>query len=340
MKAIVLTKDGSAEDAFEFQEMNKPLPGPNQVRIQVSHFGLNYADIMARKGMYNGRPPLPCVLGYEVVGIVDEVGEGVTTCSKVDRVLALTLFGGYAEFAIADVRGAVKLDSDTDAAVATCLATQYATAWYASHMMMNLRKGDHVLIHAAAGGVGTALVQMAKWKGCVVFGTASNPDKIAYLRSQGVDYPINYAEVSFEEEVRRVVGSRDLDAAFDPIGGKNFKKTMRLLGTGGRMVTFGASEWSASKGSLIDKIKLAFGFGFLHPIALLMQSKTLIGVNMLEVGSHRPEYLSVCMQEVYEHYKRGILRPTVDSVFDAQQIASAHKRLEGRGSIGKVVMKW
>lgn len=341
MKAIVLVKDGRPDTAFEIQELPKPKAGKGEIVVKVSHFGLNYADIMARKGLYNDRPPLPCVLGYEVVGTVEEVGESVLGFAIGDYVVAFTQFGGYAEYAKTDARGAVRLSPGTDPSVATALATQYCTAWFAACHMVNLKAGDHVLVHAAAGGVGTALVQIAKSNGCIVFGTASSAQKLNYLKAQGVDYPINYKEKDFEKEINALLGAKKrLDVVFDPIGGKNFKRSMGLLGSGGRIVPFGASDWSASKGGFMDKLKLVFGFGFLHPIGLMMKSKGVIGVNMLRIGENKAEYLNQCLEEVYAHFQSNTLKPTVDSVWDVADLYKAHQKLEGRATIGKVVVKW
>lgn len=340
MKVITLVREGNAHQAFEVWEMPTPEPRENEVLVSVSHFGLNYADVMARKGLYNGRPPMPCVLGYEVVGTVEAAGQAVTHVKKGDRVLAFTMFGGYAQYACADSRAVVRISPGTSEEEATALATQYCTAWFAACHMVNLKRGDRVLVHAAAGGVGTALVQIARWKGCEVFGTASTPEKILYMKTQGVEHAINYTETPFDSAIRDILGDKHLDVAFDPVGGKSFRKSLSLLGAGGRIVTYGASEWSASRGSLTDKLKLAFGFGFLHPIALLMRSRSVIGVNMLRIGQSRPEYLQQCMHEVYEAYQGGILKPTIDSVHPAENIAEAHERLEKRKTIGKVVVKW
>jgi NADPH:quinone reductase-like Zn-dependent oxidoreductase len=343
MKALVLTKDvrkGDPGRAFELQEMPMPVAGKDEIVIKVSHFGLNYADVMSRRGLYADRPELPVVLGYEVVGEVVEAGADVSNVQVGDTVLALTPFGGYAEYAKTQGVGAIRLAPGTDPAEATALATQYCTAWIAACHMVHLKKGDKVLVHAAAGGVGTALVQIAKWKGCEVYGTASRPEKMEYLKELGVDHPINYREKDFVAEIQRLSDSKHIDVAFDPIGGKNFKKTFGLLGSGGRVVTFGASEWSSSEGNFFDKIKIGLGFGIFHPIGLLMKSKGVIGVNMLRLGTNKPDYVQAAMNEVYEQYQAGVLKPTVDSVHDASEIGKAHARLEGRGSIGKLVVKW
>ena len=340
MKAVVLVREGQADQAFELRDIPKPSPASHEVLIKVSHFGLNFADVMSRNGKYNDRPELPCVLGYEVVGTIEALGSDVSSFSIGDRVVSLVQFGGYAEYAAANSQGVLKLGDNEDAAEATALATQYCTAWLSACMMINLRKGDRVLIHAAAGGVGTALVQIAKWKECEIFGTASQPDKMDYLREQGVDHPINYKESRFEEEVQNLLGDKRLDAVFDPVGGANFKRSLKLLGSGGRIVTFGASDWASSKGSFIDKLRLAFGFGFLHPIALLMKAKSVIGVNMLRIGENRPDYVKAAFEEVMVHYRNGTLKPTIDSVHHVEDIQKAHELLENRSTKGKVVVRW
>ncbi len=340
MKQMVLVKEGIAENAFEMQEAATPTPGSNEVLVKVSHFGLNYADVMARKGLYNDRPPLPCVLGYEVVGEVEALGSDVLHVAKGDLVLAFTKFGGYASHCLVPSAGVVRLATGTNPSEATALATQYCTAWYGAKHLVHLMEGDKVLIHAAAGGVGTALVQIAKNAGCTVFGTAGSEAKLDYLRSIGVDHPINYREKDFVASIRSILGKDRLDVAFDPVGGKNFRKSFSLLGSGGRVVSFGASAWSDTKGNLLDKLKLAYGFGIYHPVVLLMKSKSIIGLNMLRIAEDKPQLLQRIMQEVYEEYQSGRLKPHVGATYPLNQTAEAHSFLEKRQSIGKVVVSW
>lgn len=340
MKALQLVREGASSQAFEMRELPTPKPQKGEVLLNVSHFGLNYADVMSRNGLYNDRPDLPCTLGYEAVGEVVEVGDDVHHVNKGDLALAFTKFGAYADHCVTDARGVIRLAPGTSEEEATALATQYCTAWFAACKMNQLTKGDRILIHAAAGGVGTALIQIAKWKECEIFGTAGSAEKLDYLKSQGVHHPINYRQLAFEEEVLGILGDQRLDLAFDPIGGKSFRKNMSILGAGGRLVTYGASAWSDSRGRMMDKIKLAWGFGLIHPIALLMKSKSVIGVNMLRIAENKPHYLQQVMLEVYDAYQQGILKPTIDSVHPVDDIAKAHDRLESRASIGKVVVKW
>ena len=191
MKTVTLVKHGKAEQAFELRESKMPVPAENQVLINVEAFGLNYADVMARFGLYKEAPALPSVLGYEVVGYIESKGAGVTSLQNGQRVVAFTRFGGYAQYAVAEAVAVTPIPETMEVGVAAALATQYCTAFYASEIMANVQAGEHVMIHAAAGGVGIALIQLAKRKKCTVYGTASAESKLYFLRSPGVDYPIN-----------------------------------------------------------------------------------------------------------------------------------------------------
>ncbi|HEY4798706.1 MAG TPA: alcohol dehydrogenase catalytic domain-containing protein, partial [Bacteroidia bacterium] len=200
MKAIYLVKNGKAESAFETREVSIPNPNENEVLIKSEAFGLNFADVMSRMGLYQDAPPIPCVLGYETVGRVESFGKAVTNFKRGQRVVAFTRFGSYAEYAVSDFRGVFPISDELDAGTACALATQYCTAWYAAEEMVNLQENDHVLVNAAAGGVGIALVQLAKRKKCIVYGTCGSDEKIEFLKQIGVDVPINYNKKDFQEE--------------------------------------------------------------------------------------------------------------------------------------------
>ncbi len=338
MKAAVLVKNSSANDSFEIREIDKPKAEEGQVLIKVEAFGLNFADIMARQGIYQDCPPLPAVIGYDVVGEVVEIGLGVDNVQVGDRVTAMTRFGAYAEYAITDYRACAKIADAYPVGKATALTTQYCTAYYCLEEMLNLYPGDKVLIHAAAGGVGTALVQLAKHKGCEIFGTAGSAEKLEYLRELGVDHPINYRSSDFEQEVRKLAGDGGLDAVFDPVGGDSVKKGLRLLGSGGRIVLFGASSMTGT--NVFGKISAGLGFGFYHPAEFMMASKSMIGVNMLRIADNRPMVLKRCLEKVVQLVEDGVLDPTEAKVFPIDELAEAHEFLEGRKSIGKISVKW
>jgi NADPH2:quinone reductase len=340
MKAAVLVKNGSAQEAFQIQELPTPEPKSNEVLIKAEAFGLNFADVMARQGLYQDCPPLPTVIGYEVVGHIEKLGSDVKNFKTGQRVVGFTRFGGYATHAVTDSTGVVAIADDMGLAEAAALGTQYCTAYFSAIDQANIQEGDHVLIQAAAGGVGTALVQLAKWKGCVIYGTAGSDKKLQYLKEQGVHYPINYQTTDFAEEVKKIRGKEKLDVVFDSLGGKTFRKGLGLLGAGGKIVGFGAAEMTTGRKNLLKMLQLGINFGIYHPVQFLTASTGLIGVNMLQIADNRPAKLERCLKAVAELSKQGILKPVNGGIFSIDQLAEAHKFLESRKSMGKVVVKW
>lgn len=338
MKAAVLVKNGKAAHAFEIRTLPKPQPGPDEVLIKVSAFGLNFADVMARNGMYKEAPPLPAVLGYDVAGTVEAVGIDVSNVAIGDRVTALTRFGGYAEFAITKHTAVAVLPPGTDDNIATALATQYITAYYAAAEVVNLYKGDKVLIHAGAGGVGTALIQFAKHRGCEIFSTAGSDEKLQYLATLGVQHPINYNKENFEQKIKSLTDNKGVDVIFDAVGGASVKKGFRLLAAGGRLICYGAAGMNDK--NILGKINAVLGFGFYHPLQLMMPSKGLIGINMLKIADEKPAVIQRCLQAVVQLYQQGVFIPAAGKAFPVAEIAAAHDYLEKRKSIGKVVVTW
>lgn len=339
MKSIFLIKTGKAENAFETREIPIPEIEENQVLIKTEASGLNFADVMARLGMYKDAPSIPCILGYEVIGQVEKIGNQVKNLNKGQRILTFTRFGAYAEYVAVDYRGVVPIPENMDAGIACALATQYCTAWYAAEEMIKLNEGDHVLINAAAGGVGTALVQMAKRKKCIVYGTCSTHEKIEFLKKAGVDFPINYLKQNFYEVIKTIRGKQGLDVVFDSVGGSNFKKGKNLLGHGGRIVGYGAAE-RVGAGGIFSTLSLAWNFGFFSPISLIMKSQSIIGVNMLRIAETKPEILQRCIKQVLELTIKGELKPYAGGVFPSEKISEAHSFLESRKSIGKIIITW
>lgn len=340
MKSIALKKFGNASEAFDLVESNLPVPTDNDVLIEVSCFGLNYADVLARKGIYPDCPPLPTVIGYEVVGRISAVGKNVDVKRLGERVVAFTRFGGYAKHAIADTRVAIPISENISDETATALATQYCTAYYAAEEMVVLHQGDLVLIQAAAGGVGTALVQLCKRKGCIVAGTAGSDEKCKYVLQQGADHAINYRTHDFEVEFKKLFGAKSPDVIFDSLGSKAYRKAYNMLGAGGRLVGFGVAELSGTTSKIVRTWKGLFGFGFYHPALFLSKSKSLISVYMLPVADRKPEMLQRCLQNLVALTENGELKPYIDKIYSPDQIADAHEYLESRKSIGKVAVKW
>ncbi len=340
MKAAVLIRTGAPEQAFELQNLPNPIINqPTQVRINVTAFGLNFADVVARLGQYQDCPPLPAVIGYEVVGIVESVGSAVKDISVGQRVVAFTRFGGYASQVVTDMAAVVPIN-DMDTGIAAALCTQYTTAYFAAEYITQLHAGEHVLVQSAAGGVGTALVQLAKRRGCIVYGTAGSDAKCEHLKTLGVDIPINYSQQHFADAVKKIAPDGKIDVIFDAVGGDAVRKGIGVLAAGGRMVCYGAASMSDRSRNPFKTVGKALAFGVYHPAQFMMSSRSLLGVNMLRIADQRPQVLRHCLQEVIRLAKEGVLRPVVDGIYPIADLAEAHNRLENRKTIGKVVIKW
>ncbi len=340
MRAAVLVKQGDALNAFEIREVADPILGENDVLIKAEGFGLNFADVMARNGLYKDAPPMPSILGYDMVGTVIEVKNKEAEYLIGKRVVAMTRFGGYAELAKTDYRACAIISDNLDMTKAAALATQYCTAYYAAYECTNLFEGDQVLIHAAAGGVGTALTQLAKNKGCTVYGTTGSDSKFEYLRNNGVDHPINYLKTDYQKELLKISGGQKLDIAFNSVGGTTFKKDWQLLEKGGKSIIYGAAERSGKKGGTIATLGLAWNFGIFSPIQLMMNSKGIIGINMLRIADYKPLVIKRCLEEVVRLTENGTLNPEVGGTFKIEEIGKAHAFLESRKSTGKIAVKW
>lgn len=354
-KAWVIKKFGKSTEAFEEKEIQLKPCESHEVVIEVECFGLNFADIIARLGQYQDCPPLPAVVGYEVVGHVIQAGS-LSEFKIGERVLAFTRFGGYATHVVVSSVAVVRLNETDRSEEVLALATQYSTAFYAGVLRTQLRKNENVVIHAAAGGVGTALVQLALHHQANVFAIISSPQKKDYLKSLGLNETqiivlSELKQISWDQEVRRRVSSRHsiqaikpiqaacaIHVIFDSIGGKTFRQGVKLLAPGGRIIGFGAADLSSTRNPLSFLIK-GLQFGIYHPGQFLMANQSLIGINMLRLADHEPEVLSEVMKKVMDYYRQGIFKPQVGRVFEWNEIAQAHDYLESRKSVGKVVVR-
>lgn len=339
MKGIYIVRHGDADEAFEVRETPKPVPKPGEVLVKVEGFGLNFADVMARKGMYEDAPPIPSLIGYDVVGTVERVGSNVTHLLEGDRVTALTRFGGYAEFALTDARAAAKISNHISIPEATALTTQYCTAYYAAAEVVNLFEGDRVLIHSAAGGVGTALMQYAKYKKCEIFATTGSSSKVEMLKQMGAHHVIDTSKVDFDDYIEEKTKGDGVDVIWDAVGADFMRKGIKILAPGGRIVCYGAAQMTDAT-NIFSKIAKGLQFGIYHPAIFMMSSKSLIGVNMLKIADGKPEVLKRCLQNVVRLVEEGVFKPQTGKVFKAADIAEAHKYLESRKSTGKVACQW
>jgi NADPH:quinone reductase-like Zn-dependent oxidoreductase len=339
-KAWFLVKNGNSSEAFELRTIDLPPPGEGEVLIESEGFGLNFAEVMARLGLYREAPPLPFVPGYECVGRVMATGPGVTEDLAGKRVVAMARFGSYARHVLTKASGVAEIPEGMGAAEASAFAVQFTTAYYSAMHAMRLLPGERVLVHAGAGGVGAALIQLCKLAGCEVFATAGSDEKLIVMRQLGADHVVNYRKEDYEVVFRNILGSKRMDAGFNAVGGKTFKKDLKLLGSGGRLVIFGAAQRASSSAGIWPTIKLLWDMGLVMPIMLMAKSRSLIGVNALKLADHRPDIIAHCMRESVKLAAEGKVKPLVGAEFNSGQLAEAHALLESRQSVGKVFVKW
>jgi NADPH:quinone reductase-like Zn-dependent oxidoreductase len=341
MRAVVLTGHGGPE-VLQVQERPDPPVGPGQVRIAVRAAGLNFAETMARVGLYPDAPKIPCVLGYEVAGEVESVGEGVADYEAGDRVMAGTRFGGQAELVTVDQAQVLPLPKQLDFEQGAAFPVNYGTAYAALVVMGGLKPGERVLIHAAAGGVGISATQLARNIGAEIFGTAS-PAKHDAIREHGVAHAIDYRNQDFEREVMRITGGEGIDLAIDALGPSSFRKDYRLLRSGGRLVMYGVSE-TTSEGSRdlaatlksLARMPLAT-MPWWKSLQMMNENKGVFGLNMLSWWD-REGNLDRVTGPLMEDLEAGRLDPVVAEAFPFERAGDAHRFLAERRNVGKVVL--
>jgi synaptic vesicle membrane protein VAT-1 len=340
MRAVVLTGHGGPE-VLQVQERPDPPLAPGEVRIAVKAAGINFADTMARVGLYPDAPKPPCVLGYEVSGDVESVGDGVEGLSPGDRVIAGSRFGGQASMVSVPAEQAFPLPDGWSYEQGAAFPVNYATSYVALVMMGGIRKGDRVLIHAAAGGVGISATQIARSRETEIFGTAS-ASKHDAIRAQGVDHPIDYRTLDFEQEVRRITGGEGVDVIMDATGPTNFRKDYRLLRQGGKLIMYGASELSTGQGRSIS----ALARGLLRmptatmpwwkSLGVMNENRGVFGLNMLTWQD--AEGLGRVLEPLSAELDSGAIDPVVAEAFPFDRAGDAHTFIAERRNIGKVVL--
>jgi NADPH:quinone reductase-like Zn-dependent oxidoreductase len=342
MRVVVLTGHGGPE-VLEVQERPDPPVGPGEVRIAVKAAGINFADTMARVGLYPEAPKPPCVLGYEVAGEVESVGDGVESVKVGDRVMAGTRFGGQASMVTVPESQAIPMPEGFSFEQGAAFPVNYATSYVALVMMGGLRRGERVLIHAAAGGVGISALQIARSRGAEIFGTAS-ASKHDAIRSQGVEHAIDYRNQDFEQEIRRITGGEGVDLVMDATGPTNFRKDYRLLREGGRLVMYGLSEASSGTGRDMRKLfaslaRMPFAtVPWWKSLQLMSENKGVFGLNMLAWQDR--EGLDRVIGPLSREMEEGTLEidPVVAQAFPFEEAGDAHRFIAERRNVGKVVL--
>jgi len=320
MKAVRVHKYGGPE-VLTPEEIPVPEPKVGEARVKIEAAGVNYIDIYQRTGLYPMKTPF--TLGTEGAGIVDAVGPDVTEVKKGDRVGYAMIPGSYAEYAIVAAARLVPIPSNIEARVAAALMLQGMTAHYLTHNTYSLKKGDTALIHAAAGGVGLLLIQIAKQLGAKVIGTVSTEAKAKLAKEAGADHVILYTQTDFLAEVKKLTDGRGLEVVYDSVGQTTFDKSLECLKPRGYMVLFGQSSGPVAP---FDPARLA-----------ARGSLFLTRPSLAHYSLDRAELLQRA-SDIFNWAAAGTIKVRIDKSFPMAEAAEAHRQLEGRKTTGKVIL--
>lgn len=338
MRQVWLTRKGGTE-VLQIREAEQPWPGHAEVRIAVEAAGVNFADVMMRRGLYPDAPKLPAVPGYEVAGTVDAVGEGLNQELLGLPVVAMCRFGGYSESVCVPRRQVWVRPEGVDAVQGAALPVNYLTAWQMVRVLAPLSEGDWLLIHSAAGGVGQAVVQLARLAGARILGSAS-PAKHAFLRDQGLDHVFDSRQPQFAAAVRAATGGQGVDVALEPRHGRWIMESYRSLAKCGKLVCFGFSSAAQGQGSgLFSALRTLAQVPWLqlNPLRLMNDNRAIAGVNLGRMWDQHVR-TGQWMDQLLELLAAGRIEPRIDSIHTFAEAAAAHRLLEERVNVGKVVI--
>jgi len=316
---------------LEVQERPDPALGPGEVRIEVAAAGINFADVMARLGLYQDAPDTPCVVGYEVAGTIVELGADVQGLAQGQRVLASTQFGGYASEVCVPAGDVVALPDSLSFEQGAAIPVNYGTAWAGLVGYGVLEAGERVLVHSAGGGVGIAATQIAKKLGAEVYGTAS-PAKHERILELGVDRALDYTRAGWEQ------GIGQFDVILDAVGGRSFRTSYSLLRPGGRLVIFGASSVvSGERKNIPAALKTVLRMPRFNLLKQMQESKIVIGLNMLTLWKDRGT-LAPWIGPLSGMLLDGTVDPVIAGVFSFEEAGAAQTMIVERRNVGKVVL--
>ncbi len=336
MRQIVIPRNGPPE-VLKIEEVSDPQPGENEVLIRVKAAGLNFADVLARQGIYPDAPPKPCVVGYEVAGIVEQTGGQVENVIVGQEVIAMTRFKGQAEKVVVPALACFPKPFSLSSEQAAALPVNYLTAWGLLVVMGSLHAGETVLIHNAGGGVGLAALDIARHIGARTIGTAS-AWKHEFLKQRGMDEVIDYRQEDWFPRLMELTDGRGVELIIDPIGGSHWKKSYKALRTTGRLGMFGiSSAASTGMGAKFRMIKTALQIPWFHPLSLLDKNRAVFGLNLGHFW-HEAEKVTGWTAALLKGVEEGWVKPHVDKTFSFQSAAEAHRYLEERKNIGKVIL--
>lgn len=316
---------GPPEDVLRLEEIDDPTPGPGQVLVKVAACGLNFPDVLILNGQYQEKPPLPMTPGMEIGGTVEAVGEGVTAPAVGTRVLALPQMpnGGLAERVVVHAHAARPIPDSMSFEEAAALWVTYQTGHVALHRRANLQAGETLLVHAAAGGVGSAAVQLGKAAGATVIATAGGPDKVKVALDLGADVGIDYTAEDFVEIVKEHTGGKGADVIYDPVGGDIFDRSRKVIAWEGRLLVIG------------------FTSGRIPEVAtnhLLLKNYSVVGVHWARYNVMNPGLVDEVTADLFRLFEKGDVKPLIGLRVAMEDAPAALRSLADRGTVGKVVV--
>lgn len=337
MKAYILTKFGPPE-VLQLQEVPRPEPGEKEVLVKVRRIGLNFAEVFMRLGVYPGVMKPPFVPGIESSGIIERVGKGVRGLKKGDRVIAFTKQGAYAEYVCTPVDFVAKIPRHMNLDEAAAITVTYLSALHGLKTLAHLSGGERVLIHAAAGGVGTASLQIARHVGAESFGTVGSDEKRDLAIQHGANHVINYRTEKFADVIMEKTDGYGIDVVMDSVGGSVFRKSWKLLAPMGRYVLFGFAAVTGPR--TVPKLKAVSEYlqvPRIMPPSVVSRNVSLMGFNLYFL-THKVDYLRGLMAEIMSLFRRGIVAPVLGARYPFENIPEAHAFLQSRKSVGKVLI--
>ncbi|MGH9772661.1 MAG: synaptic vesicle VAT-1 family membrane protein [Candidatus Acidiferrales bacterium] len=341
MRALVVRRYGPP-DVLGVQQVPDPQPKPGEALIRAKAIGVNFADLLQRMGLYPDAPKPPFIPGIEVAGVVEKVAEGGTydhseNLRPGDAVVALTDFNAYAEWVAVPATYVYRLPAGMGFNDGAAIPSNYLTAYQAIVTQGSMQPGERILIHSAAGGVGTAAVQLAREKGLFVFGTAG-PAKQEYIRKIGVQHAIDYEKSDFVEVIAKYAPG-GVEMVMDSIGGKSWTRSYECLAPMGRLVAYGFSAAASPDGKhdRIRSAKASMQTPRFNPLDLMKKGASVVGVNLGQARL-RGDHLHAELNEIFRFYAAGKIKPMIAKTFPLEQASAAHQYVQDRKNLGKVIL--
>ncbi len=331
-KRVVITHQGGPEVLQQIEE-ELPEPKTGQVRVKILATGAAFTDVLMREGLYPGVPPLPYAPGYDIVGIVDQLGTGVSNLELGQVVIALTIVGGYAEYICLPADDLVSVPSGIDPFEACCLPLVYLTAYQMLHRIAEVKPGKRILIHGAAGGVGTAMLQLGKLLDLQMYGTASKPKHSVVSNLGGI--PIDYKNEDFVQRIRKLTGN-GVDVVFDTIGGNHLLRSYQVLRSQGQLIKYGVSSavWAKSGKLLTD----ASSFMLLTLLKLLPDGRKAVFYNIASCKKRHPDWFHADLTELLNLLAQRKIQPLIAQRLPLSEATHAHELLDQSAVSGKIIL--